>query len=152
MKIVKSAVLAAGLALAVAGTSYAALDAAAMIKTRQDGMKGQGGALKGIGQGLGGGASAADLKVLSAKLVASSAQVGGWFPKGSGPESGVKTHAKSEIWSDAAGFKAARDNFAAQAAKLDAAAASGDVEAIKAQFGPTRMACKGCHDKYKAED
>ncbi|MDQ0464247.1 cytochrome c556 [Caulobacter ginsengisoli] len=152
MKIVVSAVLAAGVALAVAGTSYAALDAAAVIKTRQDGMKGQGGALKGLGQGLGSGASAADLKVFSAKLVASSAQVGGWFPKGSGPESGVKTHAKSEIWSDAAGFATARTNFATQAGKLDAAVASGDMDAIKAQFGATRLACKACHDKYKAED
>lgn len=152
MKIVASAVLAAGVALAVAGTSYAALDAAAAVKARQDGMKSQGAALKGLGQGLAGGASAADLKQFSAKLVQTSGQLPGWFPKGSGPESGVKTKAKPEIWSDAAGFKAAADSLRAEAGKLDAAVASGDMDAIKAQFGATRAACKSCHDKYEVKD
>lgn len=152
MKKMMSAVLAAGLVLGAAGASYAALDAAAVIKARQDGMKSQGGALKGLGQGLGSGASAADLKQFSAKLVDTSAQLPGWFPKGSGPESGVKTKAKAEIWSDAAGFKAAADNLKTQAGKLDTAVAGGDTDAIKAQFGAVRAACKSCHEKYEVQD
>jgi cytochrome c556 len=152
MKKTMSAVLAAGLALGVAGASYAALDAAAAVKARQDGMKSQGAALKGFGQGLGSGASAADLRQFSAKLVQTSGQLPGWFPKGSGAESGVKTKAKPEIWSDAAGFKAAADNLKAQAGKLDAAVAGGDMDAIKAQFGATRAACKSCHEKYEVQD
>lgn len=152
MKKLMSAVLAAGFALGVAGASYAALDAAAVIKARQDGMKAQGGALKGMGQGLAGGASAADLKQFSAKLAQSSAQLPGWFPKGSGPESGVKTKAKAEIWTDAAGFKAAADNFKTQAAKLDQTVAGGNMDAIKAQFGAVRGACKSCHEKYEVQD
>lgn len=152
MKTMMSAVLAAGLVLGVAGASYAAFDAAAVIKTRQDGMKSQGGALKGLGQGLAGGASAADLKPFSTKLVETSAALPGWFPKGSGAESGVKTKARPEIWSDAAGFKAAGDNLKVQAGKLDAAVAGGDIDAIKAQFGATRAACKACHDKYEVQD
>jgi cytochrome c556 len=152
MKKTMSAVLAAGLVLGAAGVSYAAFDAAAAVKTRQDNMKSQGAALKGLGGGLASGASAADLKQFSAKLVQTSAQLPGWFPKGSGQESGVKTKAKPEIWSDAAGFKAAADNLKVQAGKLDAAVAGGDMDAIKAQFGATRAACKACHDKYEVQD
>lgn len=152
MKRVMSAVLAAGLTVAVAGTAYAALDAAAVIKARQDGMKAQGAAMKGLFQGVNSGASNADLKALSAKLVQSSGQVGGWFPKGSGPESGVKTHAKAEIWTDAAGFKTATGSFQAAAAKLDGAVAGGNADAIKAALGEVKNACGGCHDKYKAKD
>jgi cytochrome c556 len=152
MKTMVSAVLAAGVALAVAGSAMAGFDAAAAIKTRQDGMKSQGAALKGLGQGLAGGAAAADLKQFSAKLVQTSGQIGSWFPAGSGPESGLKTKAKPDVWSDPAGFEAARKNLAAQAGKLDAAVASGDTDAIKAQFGATRQACKACHDKYEVAD
>jgi len=152
MKRMMSAALAASLVLAAASASYAAFDAAAAIKVRQDGMKSQGAALKGFGQGLGSGASAADLKQFSAKLAQNAAQLPGWFPKGSGPESGVKTKAKAEIWSDKAGFKAAADNFKTQATKLDQTVAGGDMDAIKAQFGATRAACKSCHEKYEVQD
>lgn len=152
MKRLMSAVVAAGVAMSVAGASYAAFDAAAAIKARQDGMKAQGAALKGMGQGLSGGASAADLKQFSAQLALKGSQLQGWFPKGSGPESGVKTKAKAEIWSDAAGFKAQVDNFKTQATKLDQAVDGGNMDAIKAQFALTRAGCKSCHEKYEVQD
>ncbi len=152
MKNSMSIALAVCVSLAVAGSAVAAIDAAAVLKTRSDGMKSQGAALKGLGQGLASGGSAADLKVFSAKLVETSGQLPGWFPKGSGPESGLKTKAKADIWSDAAGFKAAADNFKTQAGKLDATVAGGDMDAIKAQFGATRAACKSCHEKYEVQD
>lgn len=74
-----------------------------------------------------------------------------WFPKGSGPEAGVKTAAKAEIWSDAAGFSAAAANLQLQASKLNQAAVAGDMAAVKAQLRPTGGACKACHDKYRSE-
>ena len=43
----------------------------------------------------------------AARLKTHAAQVPTWFPKGSGAESGAKTAAKAEIWSDAAGFASA---------------------------------------------
>src|SRR5215472_9509959 len=73
-----------------------------------------------------------------------------WFPKGSGPEAGVKTAAKAEIWSDAAGFDAAVAKLQAETGKLADAAAGGDVDAIKAQFRATAGACNACHEKYRA--
>jgi cytochrome c556 len=73
-----------------------------------------------------------------------------WFPKGSGPEAGVKTAAKAEIWTDAAGFAAAVTKLQDETAKLQTVAAAGDMDAIKAQARATFGACKNCHDQYRA--
>ncbi len=73
-----------------------------------------------------------------------------WFPKGSGPEAGVKTAAKAEIWTDAAGFAAAAGKLADETAKLQQVATAGDLDAIKAQMRATGGACKNCHDTYRA--
>jgi cytochrome c556 len=74
-----------------------------------------------------------------------------WFPAGSGPEAG-KTQAKAEIWSKPAEFKTAMNNFAVAAPKLQTAANSGDVAAIKTAFADTGKACKGCHETFRAEE
>jgi cytochrome c556 len=87
-------------------------------------------------------AGAAQTKTLAAALPT-------WFPKGSGPEAGVKTAAKAEIWSDAAGFDAAAARVQAEVTKLADAAAVGDLEAIKAQARATGAACNACHEKYR---
>ena len=88
------------------------------------------------------GANAAKMKALGADLP-------GWFPKGSGPEAGVKTAAKAEIWTDAEGFAAAATKLQGETAKLADVAAAGDMDAIKAQVRATGAACKNCHDKYR---
>jgi cytochrome c556 len=88
------------------------------------------------------GAGAAKMKALAADLP-------GWFPKGSGPEAGVKTAAKAEIWTDAEGFAAVATKLQAETAKLADVAAAGDMDAIKAQVRATAGACKTCHDKYR---
>jgi cytochrome c556 len=72
-----------------------------------------------------------------------------WFPKGSGPEAGVKTRAKAEIWTDAAGFAAAATRIQAETGKLQDAATAGEIEALKAQAKAVNGACKACHDAYR---
>ncbi|MDO9338657.1 MAG: cytochrome c [Caulobacter sp.] len=146
--------LIAGLAIALSAgalTAGAALayDAASQIKDRQAGMKQIGGSIKGLNDTLNGDKDPAKLKQYAANLNALSGKVPGWFPAGTGPSSGEKTKASAEIWTDPAGFKAAAGAFAAQAAKLNAAAQSGDAARVAAEFGPTRATCKGCHDKYQ---
>lgn len=74
-----------------------------------------------------------------------------WFPRGSGVQARPMSEAKNEIWTDAAGFNAAASNIRAEAGKLSTVAASGDIDAIKAQVRPTFQACKGCHEKYRQE-
>jgi cytochrome c556 len=73
-----------------------------------------------------------------------------WFPKGSGPEAGVKTAAKAEVWSDADGFEAAAMKLQAETAKLADLSAAGDLDAIKTQFRATAAACNACHEEYRA--
>lgn len=74
-----------------------------------------------------------------------------WFPRGSGVQARPMSEAKAEIWTDAAGFTAAASALQVQVSKLNQAAQSGDMAAIKAQVRPTGGACKGCHDKYRQE-
>lgn len=74
-----------------------------------------------------------------------------WFPRGSGVTARPRSEARNEIWTDAAGFTAAASNLRTEAGKLNAVAASGDIDAVKAQVRPTFQACKGCHEKYRQE-
>jgi cytochrome c556 len=69
-----------------------------------------------------------------------------WTAFGAGTES-PKT--KPEIWTDAAGFKAASDKYVTTAQALDTAAKTGDANAIKTAWGAYAATCKACHDAYR---
>jgi cytochrome c556 len=71
-----------------------------------------------------------------------------WAAFGAGTEKG-DTRAKPEIWSEAGKFKSAADTMEQAMGKLAQAAKGGDLNAIKAQFGATGKACKGCHDDFR---
>lgn len=59
--------------------------------------------------------------------------------------------AKPEIWSDAAGFKAAQQKFEAAVVQLSAAADSGDLNKLRSAAGDVGASCKACHDSYRAK-
>jgi cytochrome c556 len=61
------------------------------------------------------------------------------------------TRAKPNIWTDNAKFVAAATKMQEEMAKLNAAAKSGNVDAVKAAVGETGKSCKGCHDNYRKE-
>lgn len=61
------------------------------------------------------------------------------------------TRAKAEIWKDAAKFKEASDKMQAEVLKLNTAAKVGNVESLKAAFGPTAATCKACHDNFRKD-
>lgn len=61
------------------------------------------------------------------------------------------TKAKPEIWAEADKFKAAATKMQDEMAKLNAAAKTGSLDAIKAAAGETGKACKACHDNYRKE-
>lgn len=67
------------------------------------------------------------------------------WPEGS--DSG-DTKAKATIWSDAEGFKAATDKFAADTAAAHAAAPQ-DLAAFQAVFGTVAGNCGACHEVYR---
>ena len=54
-------------------------------------------------------------------------------------------------WKDAAKFKESSDKFVVEAAKLEAAAKTGNLDTIKAAFGAVGGSCKACHDAFRAE-
>lgn len=88
---------------------------------------------------------AATLNELAPKLAT-------WFPAGSGPQDGMKTHAKADAWTKPEEFKAAADKFVTEAGKFNTLAQAGDVAAIGAGMKDLGGSCKGCHDKFKEED
>ena len=141
-------------ALALTGMAAGALaaDAAAIVKARHQNMKSIGGAVKAIGDGLKSDATTAELRLYADRLDELAPKVPSWFPRGTGPGAGVKTHAKADIWAKPAEFAAAAGAFKAEAAKLSALAAAGDRAAFTKQFGAVRGTCKGCHDPFRAED
>ncbi|MFC3069469.1 c-type cytochrome [Phenylobacterium soli] len=88
----------------------------------------------------------------SAKLKGLAGQLPTWFPKGSGAESGMKTDAKPEVWSDPAGFAAAANRLQVESSKLDQLARAGDIAGVKGEVRAVGGACKNCHDKYRVPE
>jgi cytochrome c556 len=153
-------VLALGVA-AAAGGAFAHEHMGPMPKTaagkaayqRHQNFKAQGAAFKGILDELK--KDSPDMKLLageSAKLKTLASQLPTWFPKGSGVESGMKTDAKAEVWTDAAGFAAAANRLQLETSKLQQLGAAGDLAGFKAQARAVGGACKNCHDKYRVPE
>jgi cytochrome c556 len=150
----------AGLSLATAGTALAADPPPApttpggkALLARQAHFKEQDAAFKAISDETRKGTpDKAAIAASAAKLKALAADLPTWFPKGSGPETGLPTAAKPEVWTDADGFEAAAAKLQDETAKLAAVSAGGDMDAIKVQVRATAGACKNCHDKYRAPD
>jgi cytochrome c556 len=68
---------------------------------------------------------------------------------GPGTDMGHDTKAKADVWKDPAKFQAAAKNMQEQVVKLDEAAKTGNLDAVKAAFGNTAKACKACHDDFR---
>ena len=62
-----------------------------------------------------------------------------------------ETKAKPEVWSEGDKFKAGAAKMQEEMAKLNAAAKTGNLETIKAAFGPVGQSCKSCHDNFRKE-
>jgi len=142
-----------GLAVAAGGAIAQSGAGAKAVAARQSNFKQLGQANKALSDELKKGSPDKGVVTANAQKVATlTAQIPTWFPKGSGPEAGVKTAAKPEVWGDAAGFSAAANRSSGEAAKLRQVALGGDFDAIRAQARATGAACKGCHDKYRVPE
>uniref|UniRef100_UPI004048D2A5 c-type cytochrome n=1 Tax=Limnohabitans sp. TaxID=1907725 RepID=UPI004048D2A5 len=73
-----------------------------------------------------------------------------WAAFGEGTDKG-DTRAKPEIWKEAAKYKEAADKMQAEIEKLNTAAKAGNIDALKAAFGPTVASCKACHDNFRKD-
>jgi len=151
MRVMKrAAMLAVAAAVGLGAGAALAQSASDAIAARQQNFKALGAASKAINDEAR--KDAPDKAVFAtnaSKLATLASQLPTWFPRGSGPEAGVKTAAKPEIWSDAAGFAAAAANLKTEAAKLDELARAGDIDGVKTQARALGGACRNCHEKYR---
>src|SRR3954467_5842354 len=61
------------------------------------------------------------------------------------------TDAKPEIYKNTDKFRSESQKLETEAAKLAAAAKSGDQAAVKTAFGDVAQACKACHDDFRVK-
>ena len=72
-----------------------------------------------------------------------------WAGFGDGTDKGGNTKAKAEIWKDKAKFMEYAEKMQGEMAKLNAAAKTGNLDAIKTAVGPVGGTCKTCHDAFR---
>ncbi len=89
--------------------------------------------------------AAADGEVIAAvaKLPAT-----GFVP---GSEKGRNTKAKPALWKEMPKVKDLNEKMLAEVDKLSTAAKSGNLDQLKAAFGPAAQSCKACHDDFRAK-
>ena len=147
----------ASLTIALAAMTLAA-PASAQFAKAEDAIKYRQSALFVMQQNFGRvAAMAAGKAPFDAKIAADSAAVAEFMSKlpwtafGDGTDKGRDNRAKAEIWSDKAKFSEYADKMQSEMAKLNAAAKSGSLDAIKSAAGAVGTSCKTCHDAFRKE-
>ncbi len=150
----RAAVVGLVFCIGIAGIVQAAPGASALIKSRQDKLRDMGAALKGIDDELKKRSPDWDGIILpnADTLQSRSSFLLNWFPKGSGPESGVKTYALPAVWQKPDDFTKLAKVMQAETAKLKQVAAGKDAGAVKAEVMAVGKNCKACHDNYRSPD
>ena len=59
------------------------------------------------------------------------------------------TKAKPDVWTNLEKFKSGADKLVIESAKLASLSQSGDLKAVKTQFGDVQKVCSTCHDNYR---
>lgn len=153
----KSKIILALLATAVAGSALAQVKPEDAIKFRQSGytfMAWNMGKLKGM---LVDNPASYNKEqaIAAANLIAATANsgMGALYVPGSDKGKGWKeTRVKHELFTDRDGVGKVAVAFNKEANELAKVAASGDAAALKAQFGKVGEACKACHDKFRKDE
>lgn len=132
----------------------AASPQATLIKARQDKLRDMGGALKAIDDELKKANPDWDNIILpnADTLQSRSGFLLNWFPKGSGPESGVKTYALPAIWQKGDDFTKLGKTMQVETVKFKQIAATKNASALKDEAFTLGKECKACHDNYRSPD
>ena len=131
-------------------TTAVAVTPAQMIKVRHHNFEAMGRAMKGLFNELRKPApNFAVFKANTAVLVNAAPRIANHFPKGSGPDAGLKTEALPAIWARPAEFSAAANRLVGTTQVLQAAVAGGDAVKVKMAAGEVGGACKNCHDSFR---
>lgn len=144
-------------AAALSCGALSAMPAAAQFAKPEDAVKYRKGAFTVMAAHFGRiGAMANGRVPFDAKVAAENAELVATLSKlpfdgfGPGTDKG-ETRAKPEIWTEQDKFKAAAAKLQEETAKLNAAAKSGNADAVKTAFGEVGKACKACHDNYRKD-
>ncbi|MGR4866581.1 c-type cytochrome [Caulobacter sp. LARHSG274] len=149
----KKIAIATMVVLSLSAGAALALDGRAVIEARQAYFKGMGKEMKALNEGVRSNTDDVEaLKRGAAALKAASPKMMSHFPRGSGPEVGVKTGAKPEIWTKGADFKSDAEAFMRAADKLDVAARTGQIATMKPAVAELGATCKACHDAFRNKD
>ena len=141
---------AAPVAVANSGTPA---DVKGFMHDRHERYEDLGDAMKAINRELKGGSpSVAEIQRHAAEVARFAPQVPSLFPAGTGPETGNRTRAKAEIWSDNQTFRQRAEAFNTQAQRFNQAAQSGDLAAVRAALPDLSKSCKDCHDRFRAPE
>jgi cytochrome c556 len=93
------------------------------------------------------------IKAANAIQTVANSGMGALYVPGSDKGVGFKeTRAKAEIFTDKEGVGKVAMAFNKEANELAKVAATGDAAALKVQFGKVAEACKGCHEKFRADE
>ncbi len=143
--------------LIAAAALTTALPAAAQFAKPEDAIKYRKGAFTVMAAHFGRVAGMAQGKIpFDAKVAAQNAEIATVMSTlpfaafGPGTDKG-ETRAKPEIWAEMDKFNAGAKKMQDEMAKLNVAAKSGNLDAIKAAAGEVGKTCKGCHDDYRKE-
>lgn len=138
------------LATAAVAAGHLSAEQQAAIETRQKHMKSYGAQMQVLGNMVKGeaayDAAAAGAAASTLASLAAVDQSGFWVE---GTDASVGTRAKTEIWSNRAGYDAENAKLAAAATAL-AAVAGNDLAALQGAFGPVGQSCGSCHETYRA--
>ncbi len=135
------------------GNGGAPADVAAFMHDRHERYEGIGDAMKGISRELKAGSpSISTIQRHAAQIAEFAPQVPSLFPAGTGPETGHRTRAKAEIWSDNQTFRQRAAAFETAATRFNQAAQSGDIAAVRAALPALGDSCKNCHDRFRAPE
>ena len=120
------------------------------VKARQANFREMGAASKNIDDALKAGNSIGPPVMMAAQQIQKFAgQQQYWFPPGSGPESGIDTAAKAEVWQQPERFAERQQALIDEAAVLVEVAGEGSRDAFVEQFRRVGEACKACHDAFR---
>lgn len=139
------------LLLALCSTAFAASAAVnSAFQDRKDNFTAMGRSMKAITDELKRPTpNSATIKANARALARSAPKVAGYFPKGTGPEAGVKTDALPSIWQKPAEFKSTAARLVQATQALEAAAGVGDIAATRTAVGAVGQTCKSCHDNFR---
>ena len=152
-KVRLAAGIAAGISIAVFGSAALLAAPSDTITARQTNFKAMGQAMKGIVDEMKTPApNMAVIRTNSDALARAAPHVVGGFPRGTGPEAGVKAQALPIIWTRLPEFHRDAAAMVTATRGLQAAARSGDIARVRVAFGATGGSCKACHDVFRLKE